>query len=407
MRYTIALLTLLSFGIAEATPRVVSVIINPKIATTTIGSSVDFVATAIYDSGEEIEFIDGFNSDGGGIFDYGTFIPAKIGTFTIANAFEKKTGTAMVVVLATQTATGSETILAPSYVAHVEISPSDAVINAGDSISFFATAYYNTGETRDMSDGFVCDLGIFTSNNFSSQVAGRASITIDCNGVTGQAFVSVLPAPPHKLTIKMADTFDYGYLYPLASLVDYSLYDKYGNPTEFDKSKCLYQIQKNSKGILGQQLGGGVTTNPILKALAPIIKAGYIADKDNILFFERGNYTVTANYNGIVGIKNIDVDFASPYQNVEAWKDYRIVKIDFEKSVIEAGYSVMPNDTEEIRVPQHFLEKFYEGSFIDKFQTICLGHYLILQKRTEIIKEANRQQMNGLLRLLLKDGIVK
>ena len=408
MRHILLLFAFFSFALnavaAEVIPRVITVSIMPDKATAIVGQSVDFIATASYDNGEQVEFIDGFVSDGG-TFDYGTFVPSGTGTFIISNSLDGKTGTAAVVVIGTQTIT--EPVEMKPYIVRVDISPTDAVINAGDSMSFFATAYYNTGKTIEVISGFVCDLGTFSGSSYSSFVAGRANITLDCNGVTGQASVSVLPAPPHKLTIDMADTFDYGSAYPTAKLLDYSLYDKYDNPIDMNKKKATHHIQKNTLGILGQQLGSGVATNPILKALAPIIKTGYIADGDNILFFERGSYTVTAKYGDIVGTKIITIDFSQPYQGVTAWADYRISKIDFDRSIIDVAYSVMPANIERIQVPEHLMDKFYEGSFIDKFQVICWGHYLILQRRAEVIKEANRQQMNGLLKLLLKDGIVK
>lgn len=424
MRYLLALAIILSFGIAEAA-KLVALEIIPATSTISIDQGMNVMAVARYSNGEEMEYIDGIVCDNGTV-SYGSYVPDWPGKAVFKTVLDGviATKTIMVteagnnlvadVITSTVTITASSTggiatVTIPSkpYIIRVDISPPDAVINAGDSMSFFATLYYNTGKTADIASGFVCDLGTFTSNIFSSSRVGRASITLDCNGVTGQALISVLPAPPHRLKIDMVDTFDYGYIYPLVGLVNYSLYDKYDNLIELDKSKVSHQIQKNSRGILGMQLGAGAATNPILKAIAPIIKTGYVADGNNIMFFERGSYTVTANYGNVVATKVVDVDFAAPFSDVEAWKDYRINRIDFEKATIEIVYAVMPDKVETIQIPDHFLNKFYEGSFMDKFQVICTGHYLVLQRRAEVIKEANRLQMNGLLRLLLKDGIAK
>ncbi len=82
MRYAIALLIVLGFGIVEAGPSVIAVTIAPERAKITIGDKIRFIATARYDDGSEIEFIDGFKSDGG-TFDYGTFTPSRGGYFPL------------------------------------------------------------------------------------------------------------------------------------------------------------------------------------------------------------------------------------------------------------------------------------------------------------------------------------
>lgn len=286
------------------------------------------------------------------------------------------------------------------YIVGIEITPTDVVISAGDSIQFQAESVYNTGKRVPIPDGFVCDSGTITINGlFTSSLAGEAVISIN-NNTSPHVIVTVLPATPHRLTIIMPDSFDYGNIYPIEGLIAYKLFDVYNNEISLNRSIATYKITKNQPGILIQQMSGNAPS-PMMMALAPIIKAGYIAEDGKLLFFERGSYTVTAKLNNITATKVIDVGFESPYQNVIAWKDYRITGIDFDKGLVTVDYQMGEIKTAILPISNAWKESFYGNSLLDKFKIICWGHYAILSKRAEIVIEDNNDKMNKLLQQML------
>jgi len=301
---------------------------------------------------------------------------------------------------------GTETIPIIPYIIGITITPSFATITAGDSMSLFVDAIYSTGEIFELSNlSFSCDNGTITNGIFSSHTAGRATIAVSYAGVTGQAFITVLPAVFSKIEIDMSDTFDYGQIYPISGLIEYKTYDKYDNSTK-PKGVIDYTIKKNENGILLKQLS---TSSPsgTIRMLALIIKSGYVIEDGNILFFERGNYTVTAKSDDVTTTKQINVEFSSPFTSIEAWKDYKIDRIDLEKMELTVSYLFDVPVSKTINIPTQWANDFYGDSRLKQMRILCYGHYLILQNRAEAMKELKRKQMNMLLNAIIKGDIVK
>lgn len=304
------------------------------------------------------------------------------------------------------------TISVPSipYVTRVDVTPKNISIAAGDEIRVYAEAIYNNGNIVDITNKLQTTIGTITNGILHSSLAGSGKISIYCDGITSFSEITVLPASLSKVTILMPDSFDYGSTYPVAGLVKYDVFDKYDNPiTDFDQSKITYKITKNQPGILMAQLPAVLPASLMMRAFISIITCGYVVEKGQILFFERGLYTVTASTKGCEPTsKIINVGFSEPFTSVEAWKDYSIKEIDLTKKKITVGFTIGTELIEETYdIPTQWTDKFYGASMLDKMQVICYGHYLLLNGRAETIKGLKRKQLNQLLKMMIKDGTVQ
>ncbi|MFA4871410.1 MAG: hypothetical protein WC623_24640, partial [Pedobacter sp.] len=208
--------------------------------------------------------------------------------------------------------------------------------------------------------------------------------------VSAVAMVTVLPAAPHHIVVDAPDTFIYGDKYLSDGLASYQILDQYNNEIIPDQSLVKTTIKKNTMGnMLGRLVnaGGSGLSAQYTAMLRPVLIGGYISEAGQVLFFERGTYTITVKYGDIMGTKEFTVIFREPYQNVVAWADYHMGNVSIDNKTVEIQYDILGQGFCVIPLQGDVYTMFDAPGLMCKFFAICKGHYRILEYRQELIEK--------------------
>ena len=286
----------------------------------------------------------------------------------------------------------------------ISIVPTDDVINAGESIQFVAIAIDNEGikknVTYSVSDGSITSDGILTVTK-----AGKTFITARQGDVSAVATITVLPATPHHINIASSPTFVYGDKYTADGLFTYQVFDKYDNEIVVDQTLVKATIKKNTMGnLLGRLINsdGSNINSPYIAIIRPVLISGYISEAGQILFFERGTYTITVKYGDIVGTKEFAVIFREPYTDIKAWQDYHMGKLNLDTRIITIQYDINGGILKVIPLQGKVYDDFYNQGLMCKFYAICEGHYHILGIRQELIEQNSKKIINKAFMMLIQ-----
>ena len=308
---------------------------------------------------------------------------------------------------ASGTSTGTSTVGTQTDIPKIiscNIIPYNIVMNAGDSITVFAESVDETGTVTEYQDGFNSNIGNVSHNLFTSSKAGKGVISIICGGVIASTEVTVLPAEPQHITITALKTLEYGKKYQSENLFQYQVFDKFDNDIPIASSSIKSIIKKNTIGnLLGRLISSGESFNsPYVAILRPVLVGGYIVENGQVLFFERGTYTITVQYGNIIGTKEFTVEFAEPYKNIEAWKDYNMGELSLDNRFITITYGIGDEPILKI-VPLtgDIYDNFYSNGLMCKLYAICYGHYEILRIRQDMIEANSKKAINKAFLMLI------
>lgn len=322
----------------------------------------------------------------------------KNNTFFLAFLFLLLCGTVQsATVTTTGTSTiGTQTITPLPKTTAITISPTDTVMSAGESIQFVVSAidengnqskfYYSTsGSGRS-----ITPEGIFTA-----KTAGRAVISAIGNGMSATAEVTVVPATPAKIIIDVP-AMVYGQIYQMEGLIPYQVLDSYDNEIVVDQEKAKSTIKKNTYGnLLGRLISsGGSANSPYVQALKPVLVNGYVFEKGEIMFFERGTYTVIVEYGDVIGTKEFAVNFKAEYADIEAWADYHMGQVNLDNRFVTIRYDIGEGIDTVIPLRGDIYDRFYDNGLMCKFFAICYGHYEILSIRQELLESYSKKAIN-------------
>lgn len=276
----------------------------------------------------------------------------------------------------------------------ISISPTDIVVSAGESIQFTVLAIDEKGNPSTFyystSGGSISSEGVFTATK-----AGTVIISVIGNGMLATAKVIVVPAVPAKLAVQVPDIV-YGQIYQLAGLIPYQVLDAYDNEIVVDQESAKSTIKKNTSGnLLGRLISsGGSANSPYVQTLKPVLVNGYVFEQGNIIFFERGTYTVTVKYGDVIGTKEFAVNFKDEYRDVEAWVDYHMGIVDLDNRFVTIKYDIGEGIEKVIPLRGDTYDKFYDAGLICKFFAICYGHYEILSIRQALLESYSKKVIN-------------
>lgn len=317
---------------------------------------------------------------------------------TIAGTNTKLVNAGNIDFFLTGTQTGTSTDPDMPHVIFIDISPKNIIFTAGNSIRIMADAIYDTGKVVAIKDGFSCNKGDIKSDGlFTSSQAGKAVISIGYSGAYASIEVTVLPATPQRIQINPPASLEYGKKYPMEGLFSYQVSDRYDNEIEIDKALIKTTIKKNAAGNLLSRLiaaGGSGVQSPYVAMLRPVLISGYVSEAGEMLFFERGTYTIIAKYEGLMDTKEFAVEFSEPYKNIEAWKDYHMGELNLDNRVVVIDYDINGGIKKVICLQGDIYDRFYDNGLMCKFYAICYGHYEILATRQEMLEMSSKKVIN-------------
>lgn len=275
-------------------------------------------------------------------------------------------------------------------------------------VIFDDTISVKAGETIQLkplniiwSDGINRDVSILWSGQyvnpegyFSATQTGIYSVTINIAGIKKVLQIQVKPAEISQLQLFMQENPIYGRIYNKNKLFIYKGYDKYGNSISINPTDVKNIITFNGTGTIA--LWVGTTKN---ETIDKIIYAGNIQSKDDeILFFEKGTFTIKSQLGSLTSISKVFVNFDERYKNITPWQDYHLANIDFDKHLVEVEFEV-----DSIKIPYSFslfsewINRFNQPNFINKLQVICWIHYKILEIREQVIQKQISVMFNELI----------
>jgi len=125
-----------------------------------------------------------------------------------------------------------------------------------------------------------------------------------------------------------------------------------------------------------------------------VLIGGYVSEAGQILFFERGSYTVAAKYGDITDTKEFIVKLDEPYADIEAWEDYHMGQLDLDNRWVSIQFDINGGINKVIPLRGDVYDRFYDNGLMCKFYAICYGHYEILQMRQEMLEMNSKKAIN-------------
>ncbi|MFZ5988623.1 MAG: hypothetical protein ACOYWZ_16070 [Bacillota bacterium] len=279
------------------------------------------------------------------------------------------------------------------YILSVKCIPKDGTMTVGSQGMFRIFILWSDGNQYPYTVTYSCNIGSITTKGnlgfFSSTKSGTAIIKAQVNGFEDMGRIKISPGILKKIALSYTKPLLYGMIYP-KNIFIIKGYDRYDN--EVVLNKIEYKLRKKMATHLSEWIGETPNSN-----LNKTIKAGVVVN-GNLLFFDVGEYEMEVTANAQSTIFSIMVEFDG-YDNSIAWKDYRVIDIDFDKGefIVEYAFEGYPTIRSNFIVKDEWIKQFKEGDIIQKIQILTWLHYKILAERTKVLKEMEYEQFKNLL----------
>ncbi len=370
------------------TPMIDTIIVEPACTTLTLNTSATFTAIAYDNEGGTIATTFAWKCSNGilqPINDKVIYTATWMGEMLVQAFSGGKVGSSYV------------TVIEP-YITDITIQPKDIVLRAGEPQIFTTRVSWSDNATRTTTINYSYLGGTIDNNGiFMATQTGIYKITAQADSKADSTNVTIIPDTLAQIEPIIKCKAIYNERININNLFGCQGYDKYGN--EVSVSGEQYFISRNQPGVIKRWVG---TTTSVLDTL---LRQGVIKNNTNeMLFFEKGTFAVTAVKDAISGSKEFIVNFGYGQEDIISWKNYHLIDFDDNGNItISFRFPGYQEKIVTFQISNGWLKRFEEGSYFEKLQVVGWVHYKILELQKQFLQKIEREQFKELILIPLKE----